>query len=67
MKLHNRISAVICAFISLLFLLIALGSDYWQQIGNLHSGLWNVCMPKCIHIGMAVPPQNGCCGKQRNR
>ncbi|CAI5781221.1 protein NKG7-like [Podarcis lilfordi] len=49
-----QISAVICAFISLLFLLIALGSDYWLQIGNANSGLWNLCMPTCRHIGMAA-------------
>ncbi|XP_033014623.1 protein NKG7-like [Lacerta agilis] len=40
-----QISAVVCAFISLLLLLIALGSDYWVQSGNVHFGLWKACGP----------------------
>ncbi|CAI5781222.1 protein NKG7-like [Podarcis lilfordi] len=40
-----QISTVVCAFISLLLLLIALGSDYWLQSDNANSGLWVACGP----------------------
>ncbi|XP_033014625.1 protein NKG7-like [Lacerta agilis] len=51
-----QISAVACAFISLLFLLIALGSDYWLQSNVSNSGLWVVCYSEngCRSFGMNV-------------
>ncbi|XP_034973619.1 protein NKG7-like [Zootoca vivipara] len=52
-----QISAVACAFISLLFLLIALGSDYWLQSSVHNTGLWVGCYSKegCGSFGMDVP------------
>ncbi|XP_053254196.1 epithelial membrane protein 2-like [Podarcis raffonei] len=43
-----QISAVICAFISLVLLLIALGSDYWIQSAKENSGLWAHCSTKIL-------------------
>ncbi|XP_053254190.1 protein NKG7-like [Podarcis raffonei] len=44
-----QIGAVVCAFISLLLLLIALGSDYWLENSLSYTGLWRTC----INIGLA--------------
>ncbi|KAG8143384.1 hypothetical protein E2320_000638 [Naja naja] len=38
-----RFAAVFCSFISLLCLLIALGSDYWVGDSIAHVGLWKSC------------------------
>ncbi|CAI5781226.1 protein NKG7-like [Podarcis lilfordi] len=43
-----QIGAVVCAFISLLLLLIALGSDYWLENEVSNTGLWR----SCFHIGL---------------
>ncbi|XP_061453716.1 epithelial membrane protein 2-like [Rhineura floridana] len=51
-----QISATVCSFISLLLLLIALGSDYWININDVHTGLWRVCSQMgCVQIGMNLP------------
>nr|XP_028598367.1 protein NKG7-like [Podarcis muralis] len=52
-----QFSTVACAFISLLFLLIALGSDYWLQNSVFNNGLWVGCNSKdgCHSFGMDVP------------
>ncbi|CAI5781224.1 protein NKG7-like [Podarcis lilfordi] len=52
-----QFSTVACAFISLLFLLIALGSDYWLQNSVSNNGLWVDCNSKdgCRSFGMDVP------------
>ncbi|XP_077788266.1 lens fiber membrane intrinsic protein-like [Podarcis muralis] len=56
-----QICAVICAFISLLLLLIALGSDYWMVGSNANYGLWKVCSHfgssySCISYPMGSEP-----------
>ncbi|XP_053254192.1 protein NKG7-like [Podarcis raffonei] len=54
-----QISAVVCAFISLLLLLIALGSDYWLANASGNIGLWKACAKvlatyTCGSLGMDV-------------
>ncbi|XP_042295761.1 epithelial membrane protein 2-like [Sceloporus undulatus] len=39
-----QICAVVFSFVSLLLLLISLGSDYWQTTTDIHSGLWTACI-----------------------
>ncbi|XP_062996303.1 protein NKG7-like [Elgaria multicarinata webbii] len=39
-----QISAVTFSLISLLLLLISLGSNYWVLLYPTHSGLWKVCI-----------------------
>ncbi|XP_063168384.1 protein NKG7-like [Candoia aspera] len=38
-----NIGAAVCSCISLLFLLLALGSDYWLDDSVGHFGLWKLC------------------------
>ncbi|XP_044274717.1 lens fiber membrane intrinsic protein-like [Varanus komodoensis] len=38
-----HVVAVASSLISLLILLIALGSDYWATAGAFSQGLWNIC------------------------
>ncbi|XP_033015099.1 peripheral myelin protein 22-like [Lacerta agilis] len=54
-----QIGAVVCAFISLLLLLIALGSDYWLANALNNTGLWKYCVNvgpiySCSSYGMNV-------------
>ncbi|XP_077788267.1 lens fiber membrane intrinsic protein-like [Podarcis muralis] len=54
-----QIGAVVCAFISLLLLLIALGSDYWLENEVSYAGLWRSCVnigfgETCVSFGMDV-------------
>ncbi|XP_034975997.1 protein NKG7-like [Zootoca vivipara] len=54
-----QIGAVVCAFISLLLLLIALGSDYWVANALSNTGLWKGCfyygaIYTCRSLGMNV-------------
>ncbi|ETE59461.1 Claudin domain-containing protein 2, partial [Ophiophagus hannah] len=44
-----RFGAVFCSSISLLCLLIALGSDYWLADSSSHMGLWKVCNHEVCH------------------
>ncbi|XP_033014624.1 peripheral myelin protein 22-like [Lacerta agilis] len=62
-----QIGTVACASISLLLLLIALGSDYWVGNALSNTGLWKLCLydgsfSTCHSYGMNVEAQNGCYG-----
>ncbi|XP_042296633.1 protein NKG7-like [Sceloporus undulatus] len=47
-----QICAVVFSFISLLLLLISLGSDYWETTTGFHAGLWRACFQNiCGPIG----------------
>uniref|UniRef100_A0A8C4WPI8 Uncharacterized protein n=1 Tax=Gopherus evgoodei TaxID=1825980 RepID=A0A8C4WPI8_9SAUR len=39
-----RILSTVLALLSLLLLLVALGSDHWLVAGSLHEGLWKSCL-----------------------
>ncbi|XP_060641856.1 lens fiber membrane intrinsic protein-like [Anolis sagrei] len=46
-----QICATVCCFISLLLLLIALGTDYWVEDSSKHEGLWKNCtLSNCYDI-----------------
>uniref|UniRef100_A0ABM5ERE3 Claudin domain-containing protein 2-like n=1 Tax=Pogona vitticeps TaxID=103695 RepID=A0ABM5ERE3_9SAUR len=50
-----QISSVVCSFVSLLLLLLSLGSNYWVMNGDRHAGLWNLCDPTvCVSFGLHV-------------
>nr|XP_020663119.1 protein NKG7-like [Pogona vitticeps]XP_020663120.1 protein NKG7-like [Pogona vitticeps] len=50
-----QMCSAICSFVSLLLLLISLGSDYWVVNGTVHAGLWNFCVSSvCSPFGMDV-------------
>uniref|UniRef100_A0A452HWP2 Uncharacterized protein n=1 Tax=Gopherus agassizii TaxID=38772 RepID=A0A452HWP2_9SAUR len=60
-----RILSTVLALLSLLLLLVALGSDHWLVAGSLHEGLWKSCLNSlCGQIssasgeGSPAPPGN---------
>ncbi|XP_050786270.1 protein NKG7-like [Gopherus flavomarginatus] len=49
-----RILSTVLALLSLLLLLVALGSDHWLVAGSLHEGLWKRCLDSlCGQISSA--------------
>ncbi|XP_053123837.1 lens fiber membrane intrinsic protein-like [Hemicordylus capensis] len=51
-----RLSVVICSFISLLLVVLALATDYWASDYTGHYGLWKLCITDegCAYLGMSV-------------